>query len=92
VDRLTYILDIFPASGNKSMPVGLMAATVLATEDPQCAVVAQASFWRLGGRSSQWSMAALRLCSLCAAAEATDPIRMFPFSPFSIRFTVLVLA
>jgi hypothetical protein len=36
------ILDVSPASGNKSMPIG-MAMTV-ATEDPRCAVVAQASF------------------------------------------------
>ena len=57
MDRLTYILDISPASGNKSVPVGLTA--VAATEDPQCAVVAQASFWRLGGGSSRWSAAAL---------------------------------
>jgi hypothetical protein len=39
VDRLTYILDVSPASGNKSVPVGLVAA-VAATEDPQYVVVA----------------------------------------------------
>jgi hypothetical protein len=33
VDSLTYILDISPASGNKSVPVGL-ATAVAATEDP----------------------------------------------------------
>ena len=58
MDRWTYILDVSPTSGNKSMPVGLAAAAA-ATEDPQCAVVAQASFWRLGGGSSRWSAAAL---------------------------------
>jgi hypothetical protein len=57
VDRLTYILDISLASGNKSVPVGLAVAA--ATEDPQCVVVAQVSFWRLGGGSSWWSVAAL---------------------------------
>ena len=55
MDRLTYILDISPVSGNKSVPVGF-AAAVAATEDPRCAaVVAQVSFWRLGGGSSRWS-------------------------------------
>ena len=52
MDRLTYILDVSPASGNKSVPIGLAAAVATATEDPQCAMVAQASFWRLGGGSS----------------------------------------
>jgi hypothetical protein len=53
VDRLTYILDISPASGNKFVPVGLAAAAA-AREDPQCAVVvAQAFVWRLGDGSSQ---------------------------------------
>ena len=33
-----------------------------------------------------------RLCPLCAMTEATDPINMYPFSPFPIRFTILVLA
>jgi hypothetical protein len=58
VDRLTYILDISPTSGNKFVPVGLAAAAA-AMKDPQCAVMAQVSFWRLGGMSSQWSMTAL---------------------------------
>ena len=57
MDGLTYILDVSPASGNKSMPIGLVAA--IAVEDPQCAVVAQASYWRLGGGSSRWSTMAL---------------------------------
>jgi hypothetical protein len=50
VDRLTYILDVSPASENKSVPVGL--AAVAATEDPRYVVVAQVSFWRLGDGSS----------------------------------------
>ena len=41
------------------MPVGLAAAVAVA-EDPRCAaVVAQASFWRLGDGSFWWSVAAL---------------------------------
>ena len=47
MDRLTCILDVSLASENKSVPIGLAAA--VATEDPRCAVVAQASFRRLGG-------------------------------------------
>jgi hypothetical protein len=56
------------------MPVGLAAAAV-ATEDPQCAVVAQASFWRLGGRSSRWSVAALVSVSVmcCGRGDRSDP-------------------
>ena len=52
MDRLTYILDISPVSGNKSVPVGLTTVVAVAMEDPQCDVVAQVSFWRLGGGSS----------------------------------------
>jgi hypothetical protein len=62
VDRLAYILDVSPASGNKSVLVGL--AVVAVVEDPRCAVVAQASFWRLGGGSSRWSVAALAPVSI----------------------------
>jgi hypothetical protein len=40
-------LDISPTSGNKSVLVGL-AAAVAEAEDPQSAVVAQASFWWRG--------------------------------------------
>ena len=47
MDRLTYILDVSPTSGNKSMPVGFAATA--AAEDPRCVMVAQVSFWRLGG-------------------------------------------
>ena len=91
MDRLTYILDISlsPASGNKSVPIGFAAA---ATEDPQCAVVAQASFWRLGGGLPGGARRHWRPCQSRAAAEATDPIRMSPVSPFPVHFTVLVLA
>ena len=62
MDRLTYILDKSPTSGNKYVPVGLAAAA--AAEDPWCVVVAQASFWRLGGGSSWWSAAALASVSI----------------------------
>jgi hypothetical protein len=44
------------------MPIGL--ATTATTEDPRCAVVAQASFWRLHGGSSQWSTMALASVSV----------------------------
>ena len=74
MDRLTYILDISPASGNKSVPVRL-AATVL-VEDPCCAaVVAQASFWRLGGGSSRWSAMALGPVSIVCRGrgDRSDP-------------------
>ena len=53
------MLDISPLSGNKSVPVRLAA---VAAEDPWCAVVAPASFWRLGGRACRWS--ALTLASV----------------------------
>jgi hypothetical protein len=87
--RLT-IYWISPTSGNKSVPIGLVAAVV--AEDPRCAMVAQASFWRLGSGASRWSTAALASCPLCAATEVMDPIHRSPFSSFPIRFTVLVLA
>jgi hypothetical protein len=49
VGGLIYILDISPASGNKYVLVGLAVAATVVMEDLECAVVAQASFWRLGG-------------------------------------------
>jgi hypothetical protein len=52
VGGLIYILDISPASGNKYVLVGLAVAATVVMEDLECAVVAQASFWRLGGWSS----------------------------------------
>ena len=77
MDRLTYILDIslFPVSGNKSMPIGLATAMTAAMEDPQCVVVAQASFWRLGGGSSWWSMVALASMSVMCHSRGnrSDP-------------------
>ena len=60
MDRLTYILDISPTSGNKSMLVRL----AVAVEDPRCVVVALASFWRLGGGACWWSMAILASMSI----------------------------
>jgi hypothetical protein len=43
------------------MPVRL---TVVAADDPQCAVVASTSFWRLGGGACQWSTVALAFVSI----------------------------
>jgi hypothetical protein len=83
-------LDVSPASENKSVPVGL--AAVAAMENPRCALVAQASFWRLDGGFSWWSAATLASVSICATVEAIDPIHRSPFSHFPIHFTVLVLA
>ena len=75
MDRLTYILDISPASGNKSVPIGLVTVAAVVTEDPQCAVVAQASFWRLGDGSSRCTTAALASVSiLCRGRDdRSDP-------------------
>ena len=75
MDRLTYILDVSPASGNKFVPVGLATVVVVATEVPQCAVVAQASFWRLGGGSSRWSAVALVSVSVVwhGRGDRSDP-------------------
>ena len=42
------------------MPVRLVAAT----EEPLCAVVALASFWRLGGEACRWSVVALASISV----------------------------
>ena len=75
MDRLTYILDISPASGNKSVPIGFAAAAV-AAKDPWCAtMVAQASFWRLGGGSSRWSTASLASVSVVChgRGDRSDP-------------------
>ena len=48
--QIDLYIGCIPASGNKSVPVGL--AAVAAAEYPQCDVVAQVSFWRLGSGSS----------------------------------------
>ena len=82
VDRLTYILDVSPASGNKSVPVGLAAATT-AMEDPQCAVVAQASFWRLCSGSSRWSVAALASVSVVCRDRGNKSDSQVSFLIFS---------
>ena len=72
MDRLTYILDVSPASGNKSVPVGFAAAA--AAEDPRCVVVAQASFWRLGGGSSRWSVALASMSVMCRSkGDRSEP-------------------
>ena len=72
MDRLTYILDISPASEKKSMSVGLEAMAVV--EDPRCVMVAQASFWRLGGGSSRWSMMTLASVSVVCRGRGGRPI------------------
>jgi hypothetical protein len=83
VDRLTYILDISPASGNKSVPIGLAAA---ATEDPQCAVVAQASFSRLGGGSSRWSALASVFIVCRDRGDRSDPQVSFLAFSYSLHY------
>jgi hypothetical protein len=52
------ILDIFPSSQNKSVPIRLAAA------DPWCAMVAPAFFWRLGGEACWWSAVELAFVSV----------------------------
>jgi hypothetical protein len=89
VDRLTYILDISlsPASGNKYVPIRLVTLVVAAAmEDPQCAMVAQASFWRLGGGSSWWSVASLASVSIVChdRGDRSDP--QVSFLAFSCSF------
>ena len=82
---LTYILDISPTSGNKFVPIGL--AVVAATEYPQCAVVAQVSFWRLGGGSSRWSVAALASVSVMChgRGDRADPQVSFLAFSYSLH-------
>ena len=80
VDRLTYILDISPTSENKSMPVGLAAAA----EDPWCAaMVAQASFCRLGDRASRCSVVALVSVSVVCHGRGDRSDLQVPFLAFS---------
>ena len=102
---LTYLLDISLslASGNKSMPIGLVVVmTVAAMEDPQCAVVAEVSFWRLGGRSSRCRAAALASMSVVGRGigDRSDPQVSFLafsclhyFAPYlNMRYTTNILA
>ena len=63
------------------MPIGLAAAT--AAEDPWCAVLAQASFWRLGGRASQWSVVALASVSVVCRDRGDSSDLQVPFLAFS---------
>jgi hypothetical protein len=84
------ILDISPSSGNKFVPVRLVAAAAVA--DPWCAVVAPASFWRLGGGACQWSVAPLVFVSIVSRGRGDRSDPHVSFSPFPIRFNVLVLA
>jgi hypothetical protein len=83
VGGLIYILDISPASGNKSVLVGLAAAAAVAMEDPECVVVAQASFWRLGGWSSQWSAVALVSVSVVCHGRGNKSDPQVSFLAFS---------
>ena len=57
--RLTYI-GYFPFKWKQIYAIRLAAVV----EDPQCAVVAPTSFWRLGGGACQWSVAALASMSV----------------------------
>ena len=69
------------------MPIGLAAVAV--EEDPRyAAVVAQVSFWRLGGRSSWWSMAALAsVFVLChGRGDRYDPQVSFLAFSCSLRY------
>ena len=68
------------------MPILLAAAAV--AEDPQGTVVAQVSFWRLGGRSSWWSMAALAsVFVLChGRGDRYDPQVSFLAFSCSLRY------
>jgi hypothetical protein len=84
------ILDISPSSGNKSMPIRLVAAAAVA--DPRCAMVAPASFWRLGSGACQWSTAPLASVSVVSRGRGNRSDPQVSFSPFPILFTILVLA
>jgi hypothetical protein len=100
VDLYSYILDVSPTSGNKSVPVGLVVA---AKEDPWCAMVAQASFWRLGGGSSQWRAAALASVSVVCHGRGDKSNPQVSFLVFSwslhcfgpclnMRYTINIVA
>ena len=96
MDRLTYILDISLStpSGNKYVPVGLATAVVApaAIEDPQCAMVAQASFWRLGGGSSWWSIATLASMSIVCRGRGDTSDLQISFLAVFYSLHCLVLA
>jgi hypothetical protein len=55
------------------MPIRL--AVVAAAEDTRCAMVASASFWRLGGRACWWSTVALASVSVVCRGrdDRSDP-------------------
>jgi hypothetical protein len=57
----------------KFVPIRLAAAA--AVNDLQCAVVASASFWRLGSGACQWSAAALASVSVVSRGrdDRSDP-------------------
>jgi hypothetical protein len=61
-------MDISPSSGNKFVPIRLAAA--VAADDPQCAMVALASFWRLGDGACRWST--MSLVSVSVVSHGRD--------------------
>ena len=74
------ILDISPSSGNKTVPIRLAVA---AAEDPRCAVVALASFWRLGSGACWWSAAALASVSVVCRDRGDRSDTQVSFIAFS---------
>jgi hypothetical protein len=62
------------------VPIGLAAA---AATDPPCAVVAHASFWRLGSGSSQWSAATLASVSVMCRGRGDISDLQVSFLAFS---------
>ena len=72
---LTWRLRFVIQSQNSCSAAILAAVAVAAAEDPRCALVAQATFWRLGGRSSWWSMVALVSVSIMChgRGDTSDP-------------------
>ena len=81
-----YIGYISPTSENKSVPVGLVAMVATA-EDPRCVVLAQASFWRQGGRASWWSAVALASVSIVCHGRGyrSDPHVSFLAFSYSLH-------
>ena len=61
------------------MPVRLVAAT----EEPLCAVVALASFWRLGGGACRWSVTALASVSIVSRGRSDRSNLQVSFLAFS---------
>jgi len=64
------------------VPVGL-AVVAAAAKDPRCVVLAQASFWRLGGGASRWSTVALVFMSVVCRGSGNRSDLQVPFLTFS---------